>query len=163
LNLFSELLIFVSYEKKTEFADGHFFHNTDLLVDVPLRFIGDEHNPANVVVEMSGTTQWKAPGGYIEGMLWRRPAMQAETSLRPMLSLIGSNREAETAAVKIVHSVLDNNGTDGAVVTVAASSVFRGVDSVIQNGAVGVSVVGRAARLDLTKVCSIARVLPIAG
>jgi F-box-like len=163
LDLFVRITHICFIRKKTEFADGHFFHNTDLLVDVPLRFIGDEHNPANVVVEMSGTIQWKASGGYIEGMLWRRPAMQAETSLRPMLSLIGINREAETAAVKLIHSVLDNNGTDGAVVTVSASSVFRGVESVIQNGAVGVSVAGCAARVNLTKVCIIVRVLPIAG
>lgn len=133
------------------------------MVNFPLRFIGDEHNPANVVIEMSGTIQWKAPGGYFEGMMWRRPAMQAETttadsSLLPMLSVFGGNcetAEGAVAAVKIIHSVLDNNGTNGAVVTVGASSMFRGIESVIQNGAVGVSVAGPAARLYLTKVRNI--------
>jgi hypothetical protein len=131
------------------------------VVTFPLRFIGDEHNPANVVVEMSGTIQWSAPGGYFEGMMWRRPAMQAETtdtdsSVLPMLSIGGGDDgDAVVAGVKLMHSVLDNNGTNGAVVTVGASSMLCGMESVIQNGAVGVSVVGPAARLDLTKVCII--------
>jgi hypothetical protein len=125
-----------------------------LIVDIPLRFIGDEHNPANVVVEMSGTIQWKASGGYFEGMMWRRPAIQPETSIAlPLLSI------GETAAVKTIHSVFDNNGTDGAIVCTKAS-VFRGVESVIKKGAIGVSV-GPAGIVDLTKVHSLSGLMLI--
>jgi hypothetical protein len=87
-----------------------------LLFDKPLRLIGDEQNPANVIVEMSGSIRWSGQGGWIEGVTFRRPKM---TSGAPpsysMVTIEGKGR------VDMVHSVFDNEGSTGSVVLASGS------------------------------------------
>lgn len=81
------------------------------MVDKPLRFVGDENNPANVVVEMSGSVQWIAKGGWIEGITFRRPKMSSgkKQPSVPMLEV------REDGRVDAIHSVFDNDGSTGPV------------------------------------------------
>lgn len=95
-----------------ELGDGHYWVNDPgIIVDKPLRFVGDENNAANVVIEMSGSVQWTAKGGWIEGITFRRPKMSSGKSLPsfPMLQLKDSGK------IDIIHSVFDNDGSTGPV------------------------------------------------
>ena len=76
-----------------------------------MRFVGDENNAANVVIEMSGSVQWTAKGGWIEGITFRRPKMSSGKALPsfPMLELKDSGK------IDIIHSVFDNDGSTGPV------------------------------------------------
>mmetsp|Transcript_7652 Transcript_7652/g.22422 ORF Transcript_7652/g.22422 Transcript_7652/m.22422 type:complete len:1551 (+) Transcript_7652:1-4653(+) len=95
-----------------ELGDGHYWVNDPgIIVDKPLRFVGDENNPSNVVIEMSGSLQWTAKGGWIEGITFRRPKMSSGKVLPscPMLELGGAAR------IDVIHSVFDNDGSTGPV------------------------------------------------
>lgn len=50
-------------------------------VDFTIKFVGDEHDPAHVVVELSGTVNWKAKGGFFEGITLRRPKIMPKGSV----------------------------------------------------------------------------------
>ncbi len=96
----------------TELGDGHYWVNDPgIVVDKPLRFVGDENNAANVVIEMSGSVQWTATGGWIEGITFRRPKMSSAKHLPtcPMLQLKDGGK------IDIIHSVFDNDGSTGPV------------------------------------------------
>ena len=96
----------------TELGDGHYWVNDPgIIVNKPLRFVGDENNPANVVVEMSGSVQWTSEGGWIEGITFRRPKISSGKELPsfPMLEIGGRGR------IDIIHSVFDNDGSSGPV------------------------------------------------
>ena len=96
----------------TELGDGHYWvNNPGIIVDKPLRFVGDENNPANVVIEMSGSVQWIANGGWIEGITFRRPKMSSGKDLpsSPMLDLTACGK------IDMIHSVFDNDGSTGPV------------------------------------------------
>lgn len=73
--------------------------------------VGDENNAANVVVEMSGSVQWAAKGGWIEGITFRRPKISSGKDLPsfPMVQL------RECGKIDIIHSVFDNDGSTGPV------------------------------------------------
>ena len=95
-----------------ELGDGHYWVNDPgIIIDKPLRFVGDENNPANVVIEMSGSVQCTAKGGWIEGITFRRPKMSSGKDLPsfPMLEL------KEFGNINMVHSVFDNDGSTGPV------------------------------------------------
>jgi len=101
-----------------ELGDGHYWVNDPgIIVDKPLRFVGDENNPANVVIEMSGSVQWTAKGGWIEGITFRRPKMSSGKTLPsfPMLEIGGAGR------MDMIHSVFDNDGSTGPVVNISGS------------------------------------------
>ena len=95
-----------------ELSDGHYWvTDAGLSFSKPIKLIGDEHNPANVVLEMSGSVEWLAKGGFIEGVTLRRPKMTStELPSFPMLTISGHGR------VDVVRSVLDNEGSTGSVV-----------------------------------------------
>jgi len=95
-----------------ELGDGHYWVNDPgIIIDKPLRFVGDENNPANVVIEMSGSVQWTARGGWIEGITFRRPKMSSGKDLPscPMVDI------RERGKIDIIHSVFDNDGSTGPV------------------------------------------------
>jgi len=63
-----------------ELGDGHYWINEeDLVIDFPLRIIGDEKDPTHVVVELRGSVIWKATRGWIEGVTLRRPKINSST------------------------------------------------------------------------------------
>jgi hypothetical protein len=116
--------------------------------DKPLKLVGDEKNPANVVIEMSGAVQWTGKGGWIEGVTFRRPKISTGTIPScVMLHIEGEGR------VDVVHSVFDNEGSTGAVVA-ASGSGPKGCwhDVVVRNGgSSGIELEGQVS-LELTKV-----------
>lgn len=86
------------------------------MVGKPLKFVGDENNPSNVVVEISGSIEWKAMGGWIEGITFRRPKISASSNLQyPILILTGIGR------VDICNCVLDNGMYECSVTKLSGS------------------------------------------
>ena len=60
-----------------ELGDGHYWVNSPgLVVNYPIRFLGDEKDPSHVVIELSGSIRWKGRGGWIEGVTVRRSKVQ---------------------------------------------------------------------------------------
>lgn len=83
-----------------------------MTVNVPIRIVGDEYNPANVVVEISGTIVWRGNGGWCEGVTFRRPKIASgEPRKDPIFQIKGNGK------INVVQSVFDGNGTIEHVVT----------------------------------------------
>lgn len=103
-------------------------------MDFPLKFVGDEHNAANVVIEMSGTLSWRGKGGWVEGVTFRRPKLSSgESSAQDMLRVSSSGR------IDMVHSVIDNGGSAGAAVALeGARSGGRWLDVTVCGGNKGI-------------------------
>jgi hypothetical protein len=114
-----------------ELADGHYWVNEPgLSFDKPLKLVGDENNAANVVIEMSGSLEWKAKGGWIEGVTFRRPKMSTGVPISlPMLNMTGE------AKMDMINCVFDNDGSTGSVVTISGSG-SKGCwnDIIVRNG-----------------------------
>jgi hypothetical protein len=101
-----------------------------LVIDKPLRLVGDENNPANVVVEMSGSVEWSGKGGWIEGITFRRPKMSS--GLPPSVPMLGMRNDGK---LDIVHSIFDNEGSTGPVVEVSGTgNKGQWHDVVFRNG-----------------------------
>jgi hypothetical protein len=99
-----------------ELGDGHYWVNEDLSVDIPIRLIGDENNPSNVIIEMSGTLKWRAKGGWFEGVTFRRPKISSGAPTTSELLLI-----EKEGRLDVVHSVFNNESCRGSVITVTES------------------------------------------
>jgi len=57
-----------------ELGDGHYWLNSpEIVIDFPLKIVGDEKDPSHVVLELCGTITWKASIGWMEGVTLRRP------------------------------------------------------------------------------------------
>ena len=117
-----------------ELADGHYWVTEDMIVSIPIRLIGDEHNPSHVVVEMSGSVlDWRARGGWMEGVTFRRPKLNAvgETMTKNLLTVCDEGR------VDAYQCSFDNEGSQGKAIVVTgpcARGRFTGVT--IQCGAI---------------------------
>ena len=124
---------FLTLVSPAELGDGHYWANEDLVVDKPLSFVGDEHNPSNVVIEMGGSFIWKALGGFCEGITFRRPKLSSGDHLqKEILRLEPGSR------IHIIESVLDNEGSNGDVVlSKGGKGTWRNV--VVRNGSRGLS------------------------
>lgn len=121
----------------------------DLVVDNPVRLIGDEHNPSNVVVETSGTIVWRAAGGFIEGVAFRRPKLSSgEVPTDDLLRIENKGR------LGMVQSIFDNEGSSGDVVKLSGEG-FKGrwESCLFQNGKSGISLCDMA-QLEITQVCT---------
>eukprot|EP00529_Nitzschia_sp_RCC80_P005624 CAMPEP_0113483506 /NCGR_PEP_ID=MMETSP0014_2-20120614/23467_1 /TAXON_ID=2857 /ORGANISM="Nitzschia sp." /LENGTH=1030 /DNA_ID=CAMNT_0000377051 /DNA_START=488 /DNA_END=3576 /DNA_ORIENTATION=+ /assembly_acc=CAM_ASM_000159 len=116
-----------------ELGDGHYWvKEPGMIIDKPLRIVGDEDNPTNVVIEMAGSVKWTGNGGWIEGITFRRPKLAGgQVPFQPMLSVMGNGK------VDIVHSIIDNDGSVGPVVQISGpAGKKKGAweDVVIRNG-----------------------------
>jgi hypothetical protein len=110
-----------------------------LLVDRPIQIIGDEHNPANVVVELSGSLKWTAKGGFIEGVTFRRPKISSGSPpANDLLIVEGSGR------VDVLNAVFDNDGCTGIVAKVSGNCIRKGRwnAAVLKGGEVGLDLTG---------------------
>jgi hypothetical protein len=106
----------------------------DLVVDWPLKLIGDENNASNVVIEISGKIIWRACGGFVEGLTFRRPKISSSERSRQDLLLVEKNGK-----LRMNHCVLDNEGSYGNVVTLLGPcNVGSWEDVAIRNGVNGV-------------------------
>jgi hypothetical protein len=98
----------------SELGDGHYWVNDPgLVIDIPLRFLGDEDDPSHVVVELSGELVWKAKGGWMEGVMIRRPKLVSGTT--PTNEVM---RIEQGGRLDIWHCVLDNRSSIGNCVSV---------------------------------------------
>jgi hypothetical protein len=118
-----------------------------MIVDIPLRIIGDEDNPSNVVIEISGTIIWRAGGGFFEGITFRRPKISSGQRLVKELL-----RVEEKGKLNVIQSVFDNEGSSGDVVMLfGPENIGRWENIFAQHGAVGISL-QHGAQLELFEV-----------
>ncbi len=130
-----------------ELGDGHYWvEEPGLTINFPLRFVGDEHDPSHVVIELSGTVRWNASGGWMEGITFRRPKITAATVAREMLFVKGDGK------IDMIQCVFDNEGGNETVVAVSGKgSKGRWESVVVRNGTNGIRV-DEKATLNLVKV-----------
>lgn len=124
-----------------ELGDGHYWVNgPGIVIDKPLRFVGDENNPANVVIEMSGSVKWTAKGGWIEGITFRRPKMSSGKDL-PYFSMLELR---DSGKIDMIHSVFDNDGSTGPVGRISGSGNKGSWSNVVfrNGGSVGLHIDG---------------------
>ncbi|KAL3922930.1 MAG: hypothetical protein SGILL_001943 [Bacillariaceae sp.] len=126
--------------KLSELSDGHYYVNDPgLIVDKPIKLVGDENNPSNVVIEMSGCVKWSAKGGWIEGITFRRPKILSGAA--PTSPILVATEQGRFDAI---HSVFDNAGSSGHTVVLTGSGnkgIWDGV-SIRNSGSVGVLLSG---------------------
>jgi hypothetical protein len=111
-----------------------------LVIDKPVKLVGDENNPSNVVIEMSGSIQWLAKGGWIEGITFRRPKISSGTTPScPMLEVKDAGR------IDMIQSVFDNDGSTGSAVVLSGIGNKGKWDGVtVRNGGMtGISMSGQ--------------------
>jgi hypothetical protein len=100
-----------------ELGDGHYWINDPgLMVDIPIKFVGDEEDPSHVVLELSGEISWKAAGGWMEGITVRRPKMISGASPKNDLLRIESGGRLD-----VYHCVFDNRGSVGNCVSMTGT------------------------------------------
>jgi hypothetical protein len=106
-----------------------------MVVTMPLRLIGDEHNPSNVTIEMSGTIVWSAVGGFFEGVTFRRPKLSSGA-----IESIEMLRLEPRGKLDVFNSVFDNEGSRANAVTMVGPGVKGRWESVlVRHGEVGIS------------------------
>ena len=98
-------------------GDGHYFINDPgLIVDKPVKIVGDEHEPAHVVVELSGEIRWKA-SGWMEGITVRRSKMATGAPSKSDILRILPNGHLD-----MFRCVLDNTGSVGNCISVSSNA-----------------------------------------
>lgn len=96
-----------------ELGDGHYFVNDPgLIVNSPVRIVGDENEPAHVILEMSGELVWKARGGWMEGVTIRRPRIAAGGTPSNQIMRIDGGR------LNMYNCEFDNSGNIGHCISV---------------------------------------------
>jgi hypothetical protein len=132
-----------------ELGDGHYWANVDLLVECPLRIVGDENNAANVVVEMGGELTWRARRGFVEGVTLRRPKISSSTPVPlPLVRLEDAGR------LDLVECCFDNAGGTGPVISLAGQGPTGRWTRVLVKGGNGGISLGEGASLELVSVRS---------
>jgi hypothetical protein len=118
-----------------------------MVVDKPLKLIGDENNPSNVILEMSGTIIWRSNGGFIEGLTFRRPQISSDKVLEHDLLLVETDGK-----LKLNNIVLDNEGSYGNVVSIHGPGYKGHWEYVsMQNGIIGIAL-KQGAIIELSQV-----------
>ena len=135
-----------------ELGDGHYWvHDPGLVVDVPLRFLGDEDDPSHVVLELSGEIVWKAKGGWMEGIMIRRPKLV--TGAAPSNDVL----RLQDGILDIWHCDFSNQGSRGNCISVTGAGAGGTWERLSIHGAsedCSGLVVGQNTRLDLIDVSS---------
>jgi len=100
-----------------ELGDGHYWVNEPGLdIRFPLKIVGDENDPSHVVIELSGTVVWRARGGFMEGVTFRRPRISSGRTMEQEMLRMESG-----ARIDMVHCVLSNEGSNGRVASLTAA------------------------------------------
>jgi parallel beta-helix repeat protein len=106
-----------AFPSYSELSDGHYYvSEPGLIVDKPLKFVGDENNRSNVVVEMSGSIRWSGKGGWIEGITFRRPKMTG--GLVPANALLHME---DRGKIDVIQSIFDNEPSTAAVLVLSGN------------------------------------------
>jgi hypothetical protein len=99
-----------------ELGDGHYFVNDPgLIVNVPVKIVGDENEPSHVILEMSGEIVWKPVGGWMEGVTVRRPRIATGVTPSNQILRIDGGR------VNMYNCVFDNRGSVGNCISVSGN------------------------------------------
>ncbi|KAL7553485.1 hypothetical protein ACHAWF_016776 [Thalassiosira exigua] len=116
-----------------ELGDGHYFINDPgLVADKPIKFVGDEHEPAHVILELGGEIVWKSSGGWMEGLTIRRPRIA--TGVTPSNEIL---RIESGSRLDMFHCVFDNSGGVGNTVSVGCNAGGRWEKTSINGGSNG--------------------------
>lgn len=123
-HLFSRLIYnlvggFIDCVCSLELGDGHFWMNdSELEISLPVKLVGDEDDPSNVVIELNGTIMWSSPFGCFEGVTIRRPKINVESSgrlhSRPLIKI------AADAKLNLYNCLIESDAI-----------VREGVDSIV--------------------------------
>ena len=90
-----------------EMGDGNYYVKSGLVVDKPVKLVGDEDN-LKVALEVSGGIEWRARGGYFEGLTLHRPSIASgKAEQNDMLTV------APNCRLDMFRCVVDNAGGDG--------------------------------------------------
>ncbi|KAL7534972.1 hypothetical protein ACHAXR_008693 [Thalassiosira sp. AJA248-18] len=104
-----------------ELGDGHYFINDPgLVVNKPIKFVGDEHEPAHVILELSGEIIWKYSGGWMEGITIRRPRIA--TGVTPVSEIL---RIDSGGRLDMYNCVFDNRGSIGNCISISSNAGGR--------------------------------------
>eukprot|EP00578_Thalassiosira_sp_NH16_P013954 CAMPEP_0181124830 /NCGR_PEP_ID=MMETSP1071-20121207/26704_1 /TAXON_ID=35127 /ORGANISM="Thalassiosira sp., Strain NH16" /LENGTH=1058 /DNA_ID=CAMNT_0023210189 /DNA_START=205 /DNA_END=3381 /DNA_ORIENTATION=+ len=118
-----------------ELGDGHYFINDPgLVINKPVKFVGDEHDPSHVVLELSGEIAWKSPGGWMEGITIRRPRIAM--GVIPTSEIL---RIEHGARLDMFHCIFDNRGSIGNCISVGCDASGRWERIHINGGSKGKS------------------------
>jgi len=112
-----------------ELGDGHYFINDGLLIDKPIKFVGDEDEPSHVILELSGTIVWKSYGGWMEGMTIRRSSLAKAVSHKNEILRIDSGGRLD-----VFNCVFDNRGCIGNCTSIGIDARARWEKAVISGG-----------------------------
>lgn len=113
-----------------ELGDGHYFINDPgLLVDKPIRLVGDENEPGHVILELRGELGWKSRG-WMEGLTIRRSRI-ASTGPPPNKDML---RIESGGCLDMYKCNLDNRGSIGNCIFVD-SNAGGNWESIIVTGA----------------------------
>ena len=116
---------------------GHYWEDGDVVIDKPLRIVGDPTEPTRVVVELGGSLRWRARAGGIVGVSFRRPRV-SKTATHAL-----TIEEGTLCASKVV---VDNHGAGGAALFVDSSSfLFLDQSRISRARASALVVLGRCA------------------
>ena len=104
-------------------------NNPGLDIDKPIKIIGDEHEPAHVILELRGEIVWKSFGGWMEGVTIRRSTLTKEMSRHNEMLRIDSGGRLD-----VFNCVLDNKGSFGNCSSVGTGSRVRWERAIVRGG-----------------------------
>mmetsp|Transcript_27958 Transcript_27958/g.42625 ORF Transcript_27958/g.42625 Transcript_27958/m.42625 type:complete len:2205 (-) Transcript_27958:1535-8149(-) len=97
-----------------EFGDGHYWvDNPGIEINFPLKFVGDEHDPSHVVIELSGSIRWRSKAGFFEGITFRRPKISSGEGATQGVLVV-----EPSCKIEMIHCVLNNEGSSGNVAVI---------------------------------------------
>ena len=100
-----------------ELGDGHYWIQDGLIVNIPVKIVGDEFDPSHVVIELSGEISWNSNGGWMEGVTIRRPRIVTGLATTNDILRIQSG-----GRLNLFHCIFDNQGSLGNVVSMVGSN-----------------------------------------
>lgn len=118
-------------------------------MECPLKLVGDENDPSNVVIEMGGTLIWKASSGWCEGVTFRRPKIASGEPTESSILQVHSGGKLD-----IIESIFDNSGHSGTVVNMLGTGEKGSWKNVSVKGGDGGIHMDEGASLDLLQVRS---------
>ena len=133
-----------------ELGDGHYWVNYGMEVNKPLRIVGDENDPSNVVLELTGTINWAGRGGWMEGVTIRRPRASGNGE--------GNNvmlRVKDSGRFDMGYCVLNNEGNNDSVIELMDDAKGHWNDVIVQGAGedgAGLLAVDRCS-IEIVKVC----------
>jgi hypothetical protein len=111
-------------------GDGHYFINDPgVVIDKPIKLIGDEHEPAHVILELRGEIVWQSSGGWMEGLTIRRSSFAKEISHNNEILRIDSGGRLD-----LFNCVFDNRGSVGNCTSIGIGAKVRWEKATISGG-----------------------------